>query len=205
MAAEISGSLPLPPEFPKGRVILTVGRWAAAERYKGTDELIHAVARLSSNIPDSQLVAVGGGDDLPRLRQIAVDVGIADRVHFFENLSREEVAACYANADVFALPSTGEGFGLVFLEAMAFAKPVVGVSCGGTTDVVEDGINGLLVPSRDAERLAQALERLLLDESLRAELGRRGGAIVRQKYQFDVFEAKLEEILVGFRGLRERS
>jgi len=187
--------LAVPAGFPEGRVILTVGRWAASERYKGADELIHAVARLRTSVPGLHLVAVGGGDDLPRLRRIAADLGVVESVHFLENLSREEVAACYARAEIFALPSTGEGFGLVFLEAMAFAKPVIGAACGGTTDVVEDGINGLLVPPHDAEQLAQSLERLLRDESLRAQLGERGAETVRQKYHFDIFQDALEQIL----------
>jgi glycosyltransferase involved in cell wall biosynthesis len=93
------------------------------------------------------------------------------------------------------LPSAGEGFGLVFLEAMAFSKPVVGASCGGTTDIVEDGINGLLVPPGDAGALAQALGRLLGDEPLRAGLGQRGAEIVRRKFQFAVFQSELEKIL----------
>jgi glycosyltransferase involved in cell wall biosynthesis len=202
MAADPT-ALRVPLEFPQGRILLTVGRWAASERYKGVDELIRVVPRLCDGFPDLHLVAVGGGDDLPRLRAIAADLGVADRAHFLENLSREEIAACYARADVFALPSTGEGFGLVFLEAMAFAKPLVGAACGGTTDVIEDGVNGLLVAPRDAEHLTQALDRLLRDDSLRTEMGRRGAEIVRQKYCFDVFQAELERIL-GDCGLMEQ-
>jgi glycosyltransferase involved in cell wall biosynthesis len=193
--ADSPASLPLPAAFPQGRVILTVGRWAASERYKGADELIRAVAQLQSEIPDLHLVAVGGGDDLPRLRKLAADVGVTGRLLFLENLSREQVGACYSRADIFALPSTGEGFGLVFLEAMAFAKPVVGASCGGTTDVVEDEVNGLLVRPQDSEQLAHSLSRLLRDESLRERLGRRGGQIAREKYRFDIFQSELERIL----------
>lgn len=141
------------------------------------------------------MVAVGGGDDLPRLQKLAADLGVADGVHFLAGLTREQIAACYSRADVFALPSTGEGFGLVFLEAMAFAKPVVGAACGGTTDVVEDGVNGLLVPPRDTQGLVQALGRLLGDGALCAELGRRGAESVQQKYAFAVFQAELEKIL----------
>jgi len=189
--------LPLPEKFPGGPVILTVGRWAASERYKGADELIRAVAQLRASIPGLHLVAVGGGDDLPRLRRLATDFGAADCVCFLENLTREELAACYAHAVLFALPSTGEGFGLVFLEAMAFSKPVVGASCGGTTDLIQDGVNGLLVPPRDSEHLAQALGHLLRDESLCQALGRRGAEIVQQKYRFEVFQNKLEHILGG--------
>lgn len=194
--AGASGDLSLPSTFPKqGHVILTVGRWSASERYKGLDELIHAIPQLVTIVPDLHLVAVGGGDDLPRLKQLAIDLRIAGRVHFLEHLSNEEVAACYAQADLFALPSTGEGFGLVFLEAMAFSKAVVAAAIGGTTDVVKDGINGLLVPPGNAGALIQALRRLLCDESLRRELGRRGEEIVRQKYQFAAFQSALENIL----------
>jgi phosphatidyl-myo-inositol dimannoside synthase len=194
--AEAPADLPVPPSFPrKALVILTVGRWARSERYKGADSLIRAVAQLRGIHTDLQLAAVGGGDDLPRLRELANTLGIADRVHFLENLTREEIAACYVQADLFALPSTGEGFGLVFLEAMAFSKAVVGVAWGGTTDVVQDGVNGLLVPPRDPGALEQALGRLLGDESLRKQLGRRGAEIVRQKYRFNNFEAALETIL----------
>jgi phosphatidyl-myo-inositol dimannoside synthase len=195
--ADAPAGLPLSPGLPSGPVILTVGRWAASERYKGADELIAAVAALSKNYPDAQLVAVGSGDDLPRLRKLAGKSGIAPRVHFFEGLSREQIAACYARADIFALPSTGEGFGLVFLEAMAFSKPIVGVAAGGATDVIEDGVNGLLAPPGDARALHAVLERLLESESLRHKLGRRGWQIVRQKYTFAVFQQNLEHIIDG--------
>jgi phosphatidylinositol alpha-1,6-mannosyltransferase len=194
--ANAPANLSLPRGFPeRGRVILTVGRWAASERYKGADELIRSVSQLVTIVPGLHLVAVGAGDDLSRLERLAANLNVADRVHFFENLSCEELAACYARAEVFALPSAGEGFGLVFLEAMAFSKPVVGASCGGTTDVVEDGINGLLVPPGDAGALAQALGRLLRDEPFRAGLGQRGADIVRRKFQFAVFQSELEKIL----------
>jgi glycosyltransferase involved in cell wall biosynthesis len=172
-----------------------VGRWAASERYKGADELIRSVSQLVTIVPGLHLVAVGAGDDLSRLKRLAANLKVADRVHFLEGLSCEEIAACYANAELFVLPSAGEGFGLVFLEAMAFSKPVVGASCGGTTDIVEDGINGLLVPPGDAGALAQALGRLLGDEPLRAGLGQRGAEIVRRKFQFAVFQSELEKIL----------
>jgi glycosyltransferase involved in cell wall biosynthesis len=196
LLVEASAALSLPRAFPKqGRIILTVGRWAADERYKGLDELIRAIPQLATIVPGLHLVAVGGGDDIPRLKRLAIDLRIAECVHFLEHLSNEDVAACYAHADVFALPSTSEGFGLVFLEAMAFSKPVVAAAIGGTTDVVEDGINGLLVQPGNAGALAEALRRLLLDESLRRELGRRGKAIVRQKYHFAAFQSALELIL----------
>jgi glycosyltransferase involved in cell wall biosynthesis len=176
-------------------VILTVGRWAASERYKGVDDLIHAVAQLRQAMPGLHLVAVGEGDDLRRLQALAAELDLNDAVHFFWGLSRKELAACYARSDIFALPSTGEGFGLVFLEAMAFAKPVVAAKAGGATDAVENEINGLLVPPHDPGQLAQALARLFLDDTLRAELGRRGLDKIHSQYSFRAFRSALDVIV----------
>lgn len=193
--ADEPADLPIPHGFPSGKIILTVGRWAASERYKGVDELIRAVAKLRPGNPDLQLVAVGDGDDLQRLIDLATSLGVSDCVHFFPGLSRKQIAGCYSRSDIFALPSTGEGFGLVFLEAMAFAKSVVGVAIGGTTDVVEDGVNGLLVPPHDVQRLSGALSQLLQDEPLRMQLGQAGAEIVPEKYSFESFRENLQQIV----------
>jgi phosphatidyl-myo-inositol dimannoside synthase len=190
------GTLPLPAGFPADSdVLLTVGRAAAAERYKGADGLLRAFAQLHDAFPRLQFVSVGGGDDLPRLQALAKELGVADRVHFLQNLSREEVAACYAYSQVFALPSAGEGFGLVFLEAMAFGRPVIAAAAGGALDLAHDELNGLLVPPQDLASLTAALARLLQSKELRDSLGRRGAAMVREKYQFDSFRSELEQIL----------
>jgi phosphatidylinositol alpha-1,6-mannosyltransferase len=193
--AERPASLELPPEFPHGHVILSVGRLAASERYKGVDDLISAVAQLRPTIPDLHLVVAGDGDDLMRLQTLAGEMNINNSVHFLPGLSRGRLAACYAQAEVFALPSTGEGFGLVFLEAMAFGTPIVAVAAGGSTDLVENEINGLLVPAHNPKLLANALARLLSDDDLRATLGRRGVEKVRSQYSFAHFDSKLDEIL----------
>ena len=185
----------LPAGFPEGRVVLTVGRWAANERYKGLDTLIRAVPRLLPSIPDLQLVAVGEGDDRARLETLAQEEGVTERVRFLAGLTREELAACYARCDLFALPSAGEGFGLVFLEAMAAGKPVVGGAHGGTPEVIEEGVTGYLVPHGDVERLAWAVRTLLADEDLRRRMGERARARVQSSFLFDHFRSRLAEIL----------
>jgi len=195
LLAERRDSLDLPPEFPHGHVILTVGRLAASERYKGVDDLIRAVSQLRPTIPDLQLAVAGDGDDLMRLKTLAAEMNVRNSVHFLPGLSREKLAACYARAEVFALPSTGEGFGLVFLEAMAVGTPIVAVAAGGSTDLVENEINGLLVPPHNPKQLADALARLLCDDALRSTLGRRGFDKVRSQYSFERFQAELDEIL----------
>ena len=143
------------------------------------------------------LAAVGAGDDLPRLQKLAADLGVTTAVRFLSNLSKQELAACYARADIFALPSTGEGFGLVFLEAMAFARPIVAAAAGGSTDLVEHNVNGLLIPPRDQAALAKALDQLLRDPTLRSTLGQRGAEIARHKYRFDLFQSQFAAILAA--------
>jgi phosphatidylinositol alpha-1,6-mannosyltransferase len=194
--SETRANLTLPAGFPEGRVILTVGRWAAAERYKGADDLVRAIPELVASFPGLHLVAVGGGDDLPRLKGIVDELGVAASVHFLTGIRPEQLAACYAHAEIFALPSIGEGFGIVFLEAMAFGIPVVGAAAGGITDIVNDGIDGLLIPGKNPAALVQALDRLLRDREFGAAMGKRGAEIIREKYGFQAFENALERILV---------
>ncbi|MGB6484597.1 MAG: glycosyltransferase family 4 protein [Candidatus Acidiferrales bacterium] len=192
--AKHAGKLSRPEGFPRGQVVLSVGRWSASERYKGADLLIQAVARLSHDFPELHLVLAGSGDDLLRLKQQARNSEAEERVHFLTELSRAELAACYASSDIFALPSTGEGFGLVFLEAMAFGKPVIGANVGGIPDVVENGREGLLIEPT-AEAISAALRRLLLDPQLREELGARGKQRVNSEFTFESFQRQLLAVL----------
>ena len=198
--ARVAAPAPLstPPGFPRaGRIILTVGRWDSAERYKGADTLIAALSRVLKTAPDTSLVLVGDGDDRPRLEHLAANLGVAEHAHFLHGLTPEQLFACYASCDVFARPSRGEGFGLVFLEAMACGKPVIGGAHGGIPEIVEDGVTGLLVPHGNAERLAQALESLLDNPSRAREMGARGRERVQKEYTFEEFQSGLMRILVA--------
>jgi phosphatidyl-myo-inositol dimannoside synthase len=192
------GPPPRPPALPEGRIILTVGRWDPAERYKGADTLIYALPRVLQTVPGAALVLVGEGEDRGRLEQLARESGAADRIHFRFGLSQEELFACYAHCDVFALPSRAEGFGLVFLEAMANSKPVIGGAHGGTPDVIEDGVSGLLVPHGDVEKLSSALVSLLIDPARAHEMGERGRRRVQENYTFERFQAGLTQVLEEF-------
>lgn len=183
--------LPRPRQFPQDRVVLSVGRWAANERYKGADLLIHAVSELTREFPDLHLVFVGTGDDLPRLQEVARATTSPDNIHFISNLSRHELAACYASCDIFALPSTGEGFGLVFLEAMAFHKPVIGTGSGGIPDIVENGVTGILIEPENLSSLSGALRSLLSNDAARLQIGQQGAKAVRSRYNFESFRNAL--------------
>jgi len=185
----------LPHGFPEGRVILTVGRWLATERYKGMDTLITALPRLLTRWPELQLLAVGDGDDRAWLEDLAEQNGVNRHVHFLTRLTHEELAACYESCEMFVLPSRGEGFGLVYLEAMAHGKPVIGGTHGGAPEVIEDGVTGYLVPHGDAAQLATSIETLLSDPALAQKMGARGRQRVERDFRFNVFAKSLKKIL----------
>jgi glycosyltransferase involved in cell wall biosynthesis len=193
--AQNAGEVRLPAGFPQGRTLLTVTRLAANEGYKGVDTVIRALPELARVIPDVHYVVVGDGDDRPRLEALARTLGVADRVHFLGRLEAESpgLIGCYSSCDAFVMPSRGEGFGLVFLEAMAFGKPVVGGAHGGTADVIEDGVTGFLVEHGDTARLTQILAMLLRDQNLRQQMGERARARVQEKFLFAHFAARLRE------------
>jgi glycosyltransferase involved in cell wall biosynthesis len=185
----------VPANFPEGRVVLTVGRWRADERYKGMDTLITALPRLLPRFPELQLAAVGDGDDRAWLEDLAEESGVERHVHFLSGLSYAELAACYAHSEMFALPSKGEGFGLVYLEAMACGKPVIGGAHGGAPEVIDDGKTGYLVPHGDPAQLATAIETLLADPALEQEMGRSGKQRVENEFRFNVFAKSFRRIL----------
>ncbi|MFZ3201302.1 MAG: glycosyltransferase family 4 protein [Candidatus Acidiferrales bacterium] len=195
-AAEENDLASLPPAwFRKGPVLLSVTRLSSSEAYKGVDTMIRTLARIQTDMPDLQYLIVGDGDDRPRLEGLAQGLGIAARVHFAGKLDASGLSACYANCDVFVLPSKGEGFGIVFLEAMAFGKPVIGGNHGGTPDIIEDGVTGYLVEHGNEVRLGQIVEMLVRDESLRKTIGRAAQSRVKSHYQFGDFRQRLETML----------
>jgi glycosyltransferase involved in cell wall biosynthesis len=183
--------IPAPQGFPKGKIILTVGRWDASEAYKGVDHLIRALPELIKIFPDLYLVAIGSGTDLPRLKQLAQEACLAERVRFLDSLSHRALASAYDACDVFALPSRGEGFGLVFIEAMSHGKPVIGGAHGGTPDIVEDGSTGYLVRYGDIDQLTDRLGNLLADASARTTMGARARERVCREYTFERFSGNL--------------
>ena len=163
------------------RLILFVGR---IEQIKGIDVLLRAMALLFFRRPDLRsevcLLVVGGaldpGDEAPEtekileLRRLVHEHRMEANVSFVGSRDQEDLALYYAAADVCAVPSLTESFGLVALEAMACGTPVVGTRVGGLQTVITDGESGLLVPAGDYEALAEAIARVLTDARLRMHL-----------------------------------
>lgn len=131
------------------RVLLSVGRISAQEGYKGHDRVIRAIPQLLKAGHDVVYVIVGKGDDRARLQLLAGQEGVADRVRFMGALEPAILVNTYRMADLFVMPSTGEGFGIAFLEAMASGTPAIGLAVGGAIDVLAEGGGGKAVAECD--------------------------------------------------------
>jgi glycosyltransferase involved in cell wall biosynthesis len=172
-----------------GRVIGTVARLA---EQKAIHVLLNATPLLLQQFPDTRVLVVGDGPLRPALEQQARRLGISSAVTLAGY--QEDVASAYAAMDVFVLPSRDEGYGIVFLEAMAMGVPVVGTRVIGSTEAVEDGVTGLLVPYADAPALAQAVLRILGDPELRQHLRSTAAERVRRSFSREQSVAKVEAL-----------
>ncbi|HEX5758494.1 MAG TPA: glycosyltransferase family 4 protein, partial [Thermoanaerobaculia bacterium] len=171
--------------------VLTVGRMDRRERYKGHDELLAAMPRLLAAAPSARLVVAGEGDDRPRLAARAAELGLGERVTFTGFVGEATLAELYRRCALFAMPSRGEGFGLVYLEAMRAAKPCLAACGGAAEEVIVEGETGLLVDPADGEALAAALARLLADRELAAGLGAAGRRRFLRDYTAERFGHRL--------------
>lgn len=169
------------------RVLLTLGRIDARERYKGHDRILDVLAELRRDHPSLCYLIVGDGSDLPRLQALTHARALDAHVIFAGRIADRERTAHYRLADAFAMPSTGEGFGYVFLEAMACGTPVLGGSVDGGRDALADGELGVLVDPCDRHALLRGL-----GEVLRRPRGVPAGIA---RFGFDGFRARLSAIL----------
>jgi phosphatidyl-myo-inositol dimannoside synthase len=182
----------LAPEHVWGpHAVLLVGRLASAEQYKGHDQLIDAWPAVLSHVPDARLVFVGDGDDVPRLRAKAQALGVASSLVTTGFLDDRVVQRAYRDAAVFAMPSRNEGFGLVYLEAMAAGLPCIGSTEDAAAEIIEDGKSGFLVEQSDSAGLAHRLVSLLNDPARRREMGGRGRALLEQRFSYAQFRDRV--------------
>lgn len=142
------------------RVLMTVARLWKGDEYKGVDVTIEALPAIAKEFPTVKYLVIGRGDDQPRLMQLAKDLGVGDRVIFAGFVPTEELVAHYRLADAYIMPSQ-EGFGIVYLEAMACGVPVLSGDADGAADPLLDGKLGWQVPHRDAAAVAAACIEIL--------------------------------------------
>ncbi len=188
------------PPFPIGKhAVLVVGRMLESERYKGHDELLDAWPAIVSRVPDAQLIVVGEGDDAPRLKAKAAGRPGGDRVVFTGFVSAARLRALYERAALFVLPSRGEGFGLVYLEAMTHGLACVGSVHDAAAEVVVDGVTGRLVDQDQPCALTGAIADLLIDDEGRRAMGLRGRDRVAREFSFDRFSRRLFNVIESSR------
>jgi phosphatidylinositol alpha-1,6-mannosyltransferase len=192
-------------------VVLTVGRMAAAERYKGHEIVLEGWPQILRRVADAEYWLVGDGDDRRRLESRAADLGVAASTRFLGTLTSEKLAVCYDRCRVFAMPARteldgpiprGEGFGIVYLEAMAFGKPIVGPRSGAPAEFIHSGEHGLLVDSASPTEVAGAIVELLSDPARAQKMGSAARQWVNSEFSFESFCSRLREALAKYGGVR---
>jgi phosphatidylinositol alpha-1,6-mannosyltransferase len=194
----VDGSLLRARFAPAGQLLLlSVGR---LQRRKGHDLTIEALARCRTRLPPFHYLIVGDGHERQSLEALALARGLIDVVSFTGSVPADELPSYFAAGDIFVHPNRivdsadFEGFGMVFLEAAATEKPVIGGATGGVVEAVVDGTTGLLVGGTDPDELALAIERLARSPDLRQQLGRAGRARVLTDFTWDSAARRVEQI-----------
>lgn len=187
-------SLPAPPAERALRVLVVGRLWGRGMR-KGQKEMIALWPRLLAEVPGAELWIVGGGSGREELERQARELGVAAAVRFPGEVPDEELAGLYASSALYAMPSWGEGFGLVFAEAMAHGLPCIASRLDAGAEVVADGETGRLVDPQDPEELFRALRELLADPDLRTRMGEAGRRRAAELYSVERFNARVRDLL----------
>jgi glycosyltransferase involved in cell wall biosynthesis len=175
---------------------LVVGTVKTLEPKYGVDYLLHAFKVVSERNPRLalKLFVVGGGSQRQQLGELAATLKIRDSVTFTGYVPYREVAHCHNMMDVSVFTSTSEAFGVAAVEASACGNPVVASNVGGLPEVVEHGVTGFIVPPRDPYKTADAIEKLVLDGSLRACMGSAGRERVQKLFNWDDNVSQMIEV-----------
>jgi colanic acid/amylovoran biosynthesis glycosyltransferase len=177
---------------PESKRILYVGRLAAV---KGIPILLESMVQIKVTHPNVHLTIVGDGPDRNMLEAMAANLQVADCIDFVGYKSQAEVRAYLQQSDIFVLPTFAEGLPIVFMEALASGVPVVSTQVAGNSDLVENGVNGYLVPPGDRVSLADRIQMLLSNAELRNQFGAAGRAKVEAEFNIDHEVALLYRVM----------
>ena len=186
----------------EGQYVLFVGR---LEALKGVDVLINAMSLLARQACKARLLIAGGnldGDEAQRLRASVQNLHLTETVRFLGAVDQHDLPYYYSAADVCAMPSFYESFGMVAIEAMACGAPVVASRAGGLQFTVRDGETGYLVPPGEAAPLAEAIANLLCDSDLRSRMGQ-AAAEIAKAYSWDEVSRSILSIYLESNGHHE--
>ncbi len=189
-------------------LVLTVARLVP---HKGQDMVMRAIAALTDDFPAVRYVLVGEGHDESRLRALAQELGVANRVIFAGSLSDDELPEAYATSTVYVGPSriddeiNVEGFGISFLEAAASGLPVVAGDSGGVRSAVRDGQTGLVVSPTNVTAIAEAIAMFLSDPATQEAFGAAGRRAVETHYNWDRVARETRDFTLGVVGYRKKN
>ncbi len=177
------------------KVLMTVARLWSGDIYKGVDVTIRALPQVAQVFPEVKYLVIGRGDDQPRLAKLAKDLGVSDRVVFAGFVATEELMEHYRLADAYIMPSQ-EGFGIVYLEAMACGVPVLSGDDDGSADPLQDGKLGWRVPHRSPDAVATACIEMLQGDDQRCD-----GEWLREQaialFGIDAFQQHVQKMLLS--------
>lgn len=177
----------------RGPYLLFVGRLCRVHRYKGYFALIAAMSllRRDGGAHVLRLAIVGDGDDRHAVESEIASQGLTSVVRVFPDVGDNDLAAFYAGATAFVFPSTGEGFGLVVLEAMSFAKPVIAAKGPPLDEILDDGHTGILLPDVTPLTIANTLRKVESKPDSLREIGEAGRKAFEEKFESDHFAKRL--------------
>jgi glycosyltransferase involved in cell wall biosynthesis len=179
-----AGSQPL-----ENKALLTVSRLWRSESSKGHSEVLRALPRVLESIPSTTYWIVGQGDLQPDLEHLSRDLGIESHVRFLGAVPDDTLRDCYRRCAAYVMPSKWEGFGVTFLEAMAYARPIIGGARDAAPEILGDA--ALLVDPEDTRQVGDAIVRVLSEPDLGVRLGAAGRKRLSEHFTYDHFRARL--------------
>ena len=174
--------------------ILTVCRLVVS---KGTDDLLKAVALLKQRGQRVRLRIGGNGPERDNLEKLVAELGIGEEVTFLGSLAEDQYLAEMRATDIFVLASHGEPMGVVYMEAMATEAAAVGTAAGGVGEIITSGVDGLLLPPKNPEELADGIEMLIKDPGLRERLGKAGRQTILERFDSRQWAADMYRRIYG--------
>ncbi len=185
-------------ELDSKKIMISVGRLV---KRKGFDKVIEAMPEVIKKFPNLIYLIIGKGEYKKELEKLAENLQVRGNIIILEDIADSHLPCYYALADIFIMPSRiekqtdVEGFGIVYLEANSFGKPVIAGKSGGVADAVIDGQTGILVEPNSASEIRKAILKLLTDQKLANKLGIQGQKRVKKEFQWPIQIAKLKNIL----------
>lgn len=198
--------IPGPKEKVIRNEIAIIGRLAKTERYKGHDILIAALPNIERALNRNvTLTIVGDGDDIQRLKTLAKESPCRSRIHFTGRVTQECLKEVLQRCAVFAMPSrverrtdntwTGEGFGIVYVEAAACGRPVIASTDGGARETIIDGVTGYLVSPLNIQDVAEKISSIMLNPDIADKMGERGRAHAQDNFSTARFNTQIALLL----------